>query len=671
MSAKEWIFPERAADGAVVEEFCARFSIPAPVARVMINRGFDTVESAQRFLDKSLDCLHDPLTMADMERAANRLRLAVEKGEKITIYGDYDVDGITATALMVRYLRELGAEVDAYIPNRKSEGYGVNSSALQTIAASGAKVIVTVDTGITAVDETEYAAALGMDIIITDHHQCKDALPRAAAVVNPKRPDCPYPFKDLAGVGVAFKLVCALEGGCQGPLERFGDIVALGTVADVVSLTDENRAIVEYGINKLCSCPNLGLGALMDIVGKSAKWNGSSLVSYSVAPRLNAAGRMSSAMKGVKLLLTEDRDEAALMARELDEENSLRRQVESVIFDEAAKMAESQDSYNKKVLVLARRGWHHGIIGVVASRICDRFNKTCILISVEDGRCKSSGRSVDGLNLFEALSSCGDILEKFGGHAYAAGFSIKEENIPELDRRLNEYADRIFRREPAPRLYIDALIDICDLNMDTVRASQLLRPYGAGNKNPVFVLQEARIIALRTLSEGRHCRLLCEKDDRRVEVIAFGMGSLADEYGVGDIVDLAGEMNINSYNGNERVQLVLSDMRLSRGLPGDILPNRQDFVGIYRYIKSQPQPICADSVQLAARISRSIRRQIKREKLMGALAVFDDVGILRLGALGSMVRIELLPGEPGSKVNLDSSPEYIRLRRSLEEGFNC
>ncbi len=669
MTAKEWIFPDKEENAELTSEFCAHFDVPVPVAKVMINRGFDTVEKAEAYLNKSIGCLHDPLEMADMDKAAERIGRAVKNGEKITVYGDYDVDGITSTALMVRYLTGRGAAADAYIPNRQTEGYGVNRSALEHIAERGTSLVITVDTGITAAPEVEYAKELGLDVIITDHHECKEVLPRAVAVVNPKRADCPYPFKELAGVGVAFKLVCALEGGSQTVLERYGDIVSLGTIADVVSLTDENRAIVEYGINKMCSDPNPGLGAVMDIVGPGSKWNSSAVVSYSVAPRLNAAGRMSSAMKAVDLLLTEDAGEAARLAKELDEENERRRQVESVIFAEAAEMVRGRDCFGKKVLVLAKRGWHHGIIGVVASRICDKFNKSCILISVENGRCKSSGRSVEGLNLFEALRSCGDILEKFGGHAYAAGFSILEENIPELDRRLNEYADKIFKREPTPRLYIDAMIKAEDLNLDTVRKTRLLCPYGAGNRTPVFALTEVVIEDLRTLSEGRHCRLICEKDGVRIEAIAFGMGGLAGEYSPGDCVDLAGEMNINYYNGAERVQIVLSDIRLSRRWPGDILPSRQDFADIYRYIKRQPRPIKDEAAHLANRISYAVRRRIKREKLLGALAVFDDVGIISLGLLGDMVKIELLPGEAGKKVNLDSSPEYIRIKKSLESNI--
>ncbi len=666
MTAKEWIYPKTKTDSPAVRRICEAFDLPAPVARVMVNRGLDTVEAARRFLAKSTDCLHDPMAMTDMDKAVARVRGAIENGEKITIYGDYDVDGITSTALMVRYLRERGVTADAYIPDRQSEGYGINCGALEKIAASGTRLVITVDTGITAVGEAEFAKTLGLDMIITDHHECKEALPGAVAVVNPKRPDCEYPFKELAGVGVAFKLVCALDGGYEAVLSSYGDLVALGTIADVVSLTDENRAIVDYGIKKMNTDPNPGLGAVMDIVGVGSKWNSSAVVSYSVAPRLNAAGRMSSAMTGVELLLTEEKAEAARLSAYLDEENHRRQLVEGVIFAEAVEMINRQDCFGKKVIILAKRGWHHGIIGVVASRICDKFNKTCILISVEDGRCKSSGRSVEGFNLFDALSRCGDILEKFGGHAYAAGFSIAEENIPELDRRLNAYADEVFEREPVPRLYIDAGIEAADMSLDTVRKTEILCPYGAGNKTPVFALNEMRVTDIRTLSGGKHCRLLCEKDGQRVEAIAFGMGSLAEEYGVGDVVDLAGEMNINYYNGTERVQLVLADMRLSRLRPGDILPSREDFADIYRYLKRRRSPIRIEAAALANDISVVMRRRIKREKLMGALNVFDDVGIIRLGALGDMVKVELLPGEAGRKVNLDSSPEYIRIKESLD-----
>ncbi len=666
MTAKEWVFPDESNITQKVRELCEFFDIPSPVAKVMINRGLGNIQDADKFIKKSTDCLHEPFLMADMDKAVSRIRYALDSKEKITVYGDYDVDGITSVALMTKYLRARGADVDSYIPDRQREGYGVNKMALEKIAKSGTGLVITVDTGITAGEEAEYAKELGIDMIITDHHECKDVLPDAVAVVNPKRGDCHYPFKELAGVGVAFKLVCALDGGFEDALGRYGDIVALGTIADVVSLTDENRTIADIGIHKMNTAPNLGLGAILNIVGTNAKWNNSAVVSYSVAPRINAAGRMSSAMIAVGLLLTDDPEQARVIALELDEENRRRQHEESIIFAEASEMIKNMDCFNKKVLVLAKRGWHHGIIGVVASRICDKFNKSCILISIEDDKCKSSGRSVEGLNLFDALSSCSDILEKFGGHAYAAGFSVKEENIPELDRRLNDFADRIFTKEPVPKLYIDARIQAGDLNLGTVHKTEILCPYGAGNKTPVFAVTEVRIIDLRALSDGKHCRLLCEKDDVRIEAIAFGMGCIVNEYRVGDIVDLAGEMNINYYNGTQRVQLVLADIRISRKCPGDILPSRDDFADIYRCIKSRRQPICADAAVLANSISHAARRRIKKEKLLNALAVFRDVGIISLGLLGDTVKVGLLPNKPGQKVKLDSSGEYLKIKSELD-----
>ncbi len=670
MTAKEWVFPQ-ARDEERVRELCDTFGIPALAAKVMLNRGYGETETAARFLNKNRDCFHDPFLMTDMDKAAAIIRSAVDGAKKITVYGDYDVDGITSVALMVRALRELGADIDAYIPDRRAEGYGVNKAALEKLAAAGTGLVITVDTGITAVEEAQYAKALGLELIITDHHECKEALPEAAAVVNPKRPGCAYPFKELAGVGVAFKLVCALEGDLRAVLEKYGDIVALGTIADVVSLTDENRAIADIGLRKMKENPNPGIKAVLAVAAGGAKRGSCAVVSYSIAPRLNAAGRMSSAMTAVELLLTEDPDEARRIAAFLDEENRRRQNEESLIFGEAVDMIREKDFFGKKVLVLAKRGWHHGIIGVVASRICDRFNKSCILISVEDDMCKSSGRSVEGLNLFNALSSCSDLLEKFGGHAYAAGFSVKAENIAELDRRLNEYADRTLQTETAAKLYIDAEADISELTLENVRGTEVLGPYGEGNKAPVFVLKELYITELRRLSGGKHCRLACERDGRKIEIIAFGKGSIADEYSVGDIIDAAGELNINEYNSTERVQLVLSDIRPSRRRVSDELPSRNDFADVYRCIRLSAQPVYADASQLAKDLSLRLGHRIRREKLLNALAVFGDVGIIRFDRLGDAVRIELAPNMEGKRFNLAASGEYIRIKTELERLCNA
>lgn len=625
----------------------------------------DDIDEAQAFLKKDTSCFHEPFLMKDMEKAAEVIKKAVASGEKITVYGDYDVDGITSTALMVRALREMGADIDAYIPDRQSEGYGVNEGALKKIAENGTKLVITVDTGITAVAETEYAKKIGLRIIITDHHECKEVLPAAAAVVNPKRPDCPYPFKELAGVGVAFKVICAIVGEYASVLEKYGDIVALGTIADVVSLTDENRVIADYGIKKMQSKPNPGLGAVMQSLGESAKWNSCSAVSYCVAPRLNAAGRMSSAMTAVKLLLTENVSEAQKIAAELDEENRRRQHRESIIFREADEMIQNGSYFGKKILVLAKEGWHHGIIGVVASRICDKYNKSCTLISVDEGMCKSSGRSVQGLNLFEALSDSKDLLEKFGGHAYAAGFSLKKENIAELDKRLNLYADTVFRREPAAKVYIDAQAEPDELTLENVEGTQVLCPYGAGNKTPVFALRELRITEIRVFSAGKHCRISVEKNGSRLEIIAFGKGSLAEEFSVGDVVDVAGELNINTYNGVRRVQLVLSDIRPGRQSVEKVLPDREDFACVYRYLKQMPNPAYADLSALTKKINSACKRKMRSVKVLNCLRVFRDVGILDMDILGNTAKICLVKNLEGKKYNLAQSEEYIHIKNEL------
>ena len=667
MLEKEWVFLDENISQAQAQAYSEIFDIPEIVAKVLLNRGFTDAADAKKFLEKDSGSFYSPSLLRDMDKAVARIRKAIENKEHVVVYGDYDVDGITSTALVVSYLREQGVDARAYIPDRQNEGYGINKNAIEKIHESGATLIISVDTGITAFEETEYASQLGCDVIITDHHECKAELPCAVAVVNPKRMDCEYPFKDLAGVGVVFKLVCAASDKSENELlNQYADLVALGTIADVVSLRDENRIIAARGIEKLSKNPNIGLAAVISTLGLRQKWNNCAVVSYSIAPRLNAAGRMSNAMIAVDLLLTNDKAEAQDLAIKLDEDNKNRQNEEKIIFDQAVEMINSIDIADKKVLVLAKRNWHHGIIGVVASRICEKYNKTCILISIEDDWCKSSGRSVEGLNLFDALGNCADILEKFGGHAYAAGFSIKEEYIGELDRRLNEFAKNCNIEEKLPRLLIDSKINVSDINAATIRKTEILAPYGAGNKVPVFALMNARIVDVKTLSDGKHCRFLVESDKRIVETIAFGAGSLASEYCPGDIVDLAGELNINLYNGQTRLQLILSGIRFSHKELGDVLPDRQDFVDIYKFLR-QKDNISEDLANLSGILSGKLGRRIMRDKILNVLRVFKHLAILNYNKLGDVVQITLLETEKGKKVSIDKSSEYQRIKKEAEE----
>lgn len=665
MIEKDWTFLDEDISQAQAEAYAQLFDVPVIVAKVLLNRGLTDAADAKKFLDKDYDNFYSPKLLCDMDKAVERIERAIRDKEKVVVYGDYDVDGITSTALMVRYLRSRGLETSSYIPDRQDEGYGINKAAVKKICDDKTTLMISVDTGITAFEETKYAKELGCDVIITDHHECKEELPEAVAVINPKRMDCEYPFKDLAGVGVAFKLICALENDSENELlDKYSDLVALGTIADVVSLKDENRIIASRGIDKLSKNPNIGLAAVIATLGVRQKWNNCAVVSYSIAPRLNAAGRMSNAMTAVNLLLTNDPIEANELAVKLDDENKRRQDEEKIIFEEAVEMLNNQDISDKKVLVLAKRNWHHGIIGVVASRICEKYNKSCILISIEDDWCKSSGRSIDGINLYDALSECADILEKFGGHAYAAGFSIKEEFIPELDRRLNDFARKNGSEAKKPQLLIDSRITVEDINVTTIRKTERLAPYGAGNKVPVFALMGAKIIDIKTLSDGKHCRILAESEHKKVEAIAFGAGSLADEYCVGDIVDLAGELNINLYNGQIRLQIILCGIRYSHKDIKDVFPDKQDFADIYRFLKASGN-ISSEVSLLTKKLSDALKRRIMRDKLINVLRVFNDTKILVYHMIGDVVQIKLLETEKGVKIALDKSEEYKRIKEEL------
>ncbi|MBQ3110518.1 MAG: single-stranded-DNA-specific exonuclease RecJ [Clostridia bacterium] len=655
ITTKRWFYLDENTDENIVYAYTKLFGISPMVARVLVNRGITDAGDAKMFIDRDVSSLYSPFLINDMDKAVDRINKAIETKEQITIYGDYDVDGITSTAIMVSFLKRRGAKVNAYIPDRQNEGYGVNIDAIEKIIKMGTGLIITVDTGITAGDEVIFAKERGIDIIITDHHECKEVVPDAVAVINPKRIDCQYPFKDLAGVGVAFKLICALNGGrADDILEEYSDIIALGTIADVVSLMGENRIIAGVGLEKLRRNPNLGLKEVIRTIGSNPKWNSSAVVSYSIAPRINAAGRMSSAMTAVNLLLTKDSIEAQELAMELDRENRERQNQESVIFDEAVSMLKDEKYADKKFLILAKRGWHHGIIGVVASRICDKFQRSCILISIEDGKCKSSGRSMGGINLFEGLSACSDILENFGGHAYAAGFSIKEENIEELDRRLNEYAEVVLPSRVSRDLYIDVRVDLQDITLGAIKETEILGPYGVGNKMPTVAIEKVKIADIKTLSEGKHCRLIVEKDSKKLEVIAFGRSKIAKDFVPGDIVDIAGEMNINIYNGQSRVQIILEDIRIS----DSAVPERSDFVSVYKFLRAKGDVIEGDIMALAREVGNATHSVMGQEKFENILLVFEDVNILEYSVRGDNVKISLVPTEKGTKINITDSVVY-------------
>ncbi|MBR6951619.1 MAG: single-stranded-DNA-specific exonuclease RecJ [Oscillospiraceae bacterium] len=533
---------------------------PLP-AVVLASRGVSTAGEAERLLDRSLDLLEDPFLLKDMDRAVARIAKAAADGEKVMVFGDYDVDGMTSTCVMLEYLESLGLDVGFYIPGRSEDGYGLNMSAIRQFHEAGVRLIVTVDCGVTAAEEVRYASSLGMDVIVTDHHECKPELPEAVAVIDPKRPDCPYPNKHLAGVGVAFKTVCALAGpdGREDVVRRFLELVALGTVADVVPLPGENSVLVSHGLELLSRTSRPGLGVLLRDTCLDVKRVTTASVGFSLAPRLNAAGRMGRAELSVRLLHTADPEEAEAIAAELDALNRERRELVSAIYEEASAMAVGQDG----PLVLARRGWFQGVMGIVAARISEQEQVPSVMICVDDdGMGRGSCRSFGSFSLYSALQSCSDLLEDFGGHEMAAGITIAESNIPAFARRFREYYFHEIQGIPEPALEIDyEVVKPGLLTLDDLEALTALEPFGNGNPPPVLCLRGAVLTHLSSVGNGAHSRFRISKNGESFDGIFFCQAPEDLPVKQGDRIDLAFEPQINVFRGRRSVQLMAVDVK--------------------------------------------------------------------------------------------------------------
>lgn len=561
MLKKKWLLKE--IDKGLVLEISKKFGVSPLTAIVLYNRGIREDNAIKNFLEKNQEGLHDPFLMRDMDKAVERINAAKEAGEKITIYGDYDVDGITAIAILFKHLSGMGFSVDYYVPDRMQEGYGVNRDALDKIKESGSSLIITVDTGITAVEECEYASSIGLDVIVTDHHECKEKIPQVYAAIDPKRKDCGYPFKSLAGVGVVFKLISALEGGASNAelIEKYADLMCLGTVADISPLVDENRVIVTEGLKRFKHTKNVGLKALID-VSVGDKTITTSTIGYIIAPRINASGRLGCASRSVELFLTDDEDKARSLAKSLCDENSLRQQTEQKMFREALEyLEEHPEVKNDKIIVIAHENWHHGIVGIVSSKITEKFYKPSILFAVDGDEAKGSGRSVSGFNLFGALENCSDMLEKFGGHELAAGLTIKADNIEDFRHRINDYSKDKISDTMIPTIMLDAAIKVPYINMDTVHDINRLQPFGVDNPTPAFAVRNIKIHKISVMSEGKHLRMTLLKEGKYLDAVGFGMGEYYHYLEEGDYVDVAFALDINDYKGFQNVQLILKDIK--------------------------------------------------------------------------------------------------------------
>ena len=616
----------------VARQLMNSLGIGEVLANLIVNRGYASVESAKSFIEKSTEVLHDPFLMNDMEKGARAILDAVKDDKKICIYGDYDVDGVTSVSILYMYLEKIGADVEYYIPSRKGEGYGVSEMAIHKLYEKGVGLIVTVDTGVTANEEIDLANRLGIDVVVTDHHECQPELPNAIAVINPKRPDSTYPFPHLAGVGVVFKLLCALEklhtnDSLMDAVRRisyeYSDLTAIGTIADVMPVKDENRLIISLGLNLIEGTSKIGLSALVNLCRsndaksktRAKKKISSGFVGFTIAPRINAAGRISDASLAVELFLCKDEKLAEEYAVKLCDINKDRQLEENRIAEEANAYVEEYGYKKDGVIILDDNEWHHGVIGIVASRVSEKYSLPAILISFEGNEDpdsdeaigKGSGRSVRGMNLVDALSHCSDLLERFGGHELAAGLTVKKKNLPMLREKMNEYAAQCFNGEtPKSALDIDCFLETKQISTSLANDIGLLEPYGVSNPVPTFAVSKMIIDDIVPVGMNRHLKLILSKDGRSFVAMKFCTSLEEFEYGISDEVDVAFNLEINEFMNVKTLQFNVKDIRVSERLYDmekqgeqeflavkdgtttltfdEIVPQREDFAAVYNLL---------------------------------------------------------------------------------------
>ena len=541
-----------------------KLKISELLSEILVNRNVKTEEEARIFLNPTRNDFYDPFLFKDMDIAVDRIIKAIEEKEKVVIYGDYDVDGITSTTVLKQFLEERGLKADTYIPNRLDEGYGLNKDAIDIIANNKNTLIITVDCGISGIKEIEYARTLGIETIVTDHHEAGEVLPNAIAVIDAKRKDNTYPFRGLAGVGVVFKVIQAISKKLE--LEekeylKYLDLVCVGTISDIVPLVGENRVIAKLGLKLVQVTKNLGLKTLIQTIGYQKI--DSNAVSFGIAPRINACGRMGHEEEALKLFLSKDIEEVQKIAEKLNEYNRLRQEIEKKIYEEAIQKIQKEQMEKNSSIVVAGENWHHGVIGIVSSKVTDLYFKPSILLGIEGDIAKGSGRSIPGFDLHDALCECGECLEKYGRHEMAVGLSLKKENLIPFQQKFEAIAKQHKIEEIIPELWIDKQITLKDMTKEVMQDLEQLEPFGEGNKLPLFFYKNLKIDSIRALSEGKHIKLTLKDTNYIINVIGFNLGYLTNEYLIGDRVDIVGNLEINHYNGTDTIQINLKDMRKS------------------------------------------------------------------------------------------------------------
>lgn len=715
---------EETEKSAQVKEIVEKIGLRAVTAQLLVNRGCTTAELAHEFLEQSTERLHDPFLMKDMRRAAERIIEKAESGCRIVIYGDYDVDGVTSVSILYMYLSDMGADVRYYIPSRLGEGYGMSEMSLRHLREDGCDTVVTVDTGITAFNEAIIAKELGIELIITDHHECHSEVPVAHAVVNPKQADCGYPFKELAGVGVVFKLLCAMEllrfpdDGTYECIkrvsEKYIDLVAIGTVADVMPLRDENRLIVSKGLSSIEKCPRPSLEALVFAASGDGRVQKKKITSgyigFTVAPRVNAAGRIRSASTAVELFLSTDEEKAMGLALELCEINKERQLEENKIIEEAFQKIDAEHDFeHDPVIVLADEDWHHGIIGIVASRITEKYSCPCILISFDgvgdgsgsfsgkgDDIGKGSGRSIKGLNLVDALACCGDLLVKFGGHELAAGLSIRRDKLDAFRQRINDYARGCFDGAQ-PVSAIEAECELVPSETDMGLAAELykLEPYGVSNPVPLFYMHSMKIDHISSVGGGKHTKLMISRDELIITAMYFRRSPQELDIFEGDVIDVIFNLDINEYQNIKNLQFIIKDLRLSarqrefeececrlyeevNSQKADfaafsekeidsIIPQRSDFGAVYNLLKKELRnDHDTFSVRALCRLLHSAGFSMRYVKVKYIIRVFQELNILGVDEIDQrrdMYRFKYIYVK--SKADLTKSNILRRLKASF------
>lgn len=649
------------------------------IAQVLCSRGCSGEKEAADHLSASAP-MPDPLLMQDMQAAADRVRLALQRGETIAVYGDYDVDGITATCLLTEFLRSQGGKVEHYIPARIEEGYGLNIAAIAALKEKGVTLIVTVDCGITATEEAEYCLHEGIDLIVTDHHECKQELPAAYAVVDPHRPGDPYPHRDLAGVGVAFKLASAIVGSQEVILSRFSDLLCLGTVADVMPLVGENRAFVTKGLESLNRSPRPGIVALLEECGGTEMEVTASTIGYTLAPRINAAGRMGQVDLATELFLTTDLDKARGLAKSLCDLNRQRQEIEAEIYKEAHAMLRGKKTPD--AIVLAGETWHQGVVGIVASRLAEEYGCPAYLICLDGEHGKASSRSYGGFNLFASLEKLSHLLESFGGHELAAGFTITRSNIDAFREEVSRLAaDFVKSGQQRASLMIDCAVEPALLTQEHVTALDRLEPCGAGCPKPVFYMDGLTVDQCSEVGGGKHLRLRLSRDGVSLGAIFFSATAARCGIAVGDTVEVAFTPQINEFRSMRSVQLNVVDLRPDQGaawhiyerhaagLPLDreqataLIPKRSDFAALWRYLQNSMQngEISVDRAMLARRMAELTGSPWDTARVQLCLDVFRERGILCFA--GVCEKLTIRPAAPCGKVDLEQSPIMIKLRQ--------